>query len=133
MRAFALSLILFAPHAGCSRAVQPPSDARASASCPSEELIESLHAAAFYFDNGPAEAARERARHALALAASVSDATSEQLLEHVASMSQLGDDTRRNEAELMRVALSDWACLTPEMHQSFHSRLPPLPGGRDDC
>lgn len=106
----------------------PVRRAESTDGCPSEDLIEELHAAAFGFQHGSPETARvELAR---ATSKSPSDATSKKLLEQLSEISRrIESDAAwaQRETETVRLELGDWSCLPTAMHDRFHAKLPALP------
>lgn len=100
---------------------------RPAPTCPSPDALEAMHAAAFYLDHGQAESGRERLARARSLAPRPADATTDRVLRGLARAAGARvESERRTEAELVRVELQDWACLTPELHARFHAALPPI-------
>jgi hypothetical protein len=58
------------------------------------------------------------------------DATSRATLARLGAIEEqavAGRAWARSEVEYVRVAFADWACLSEEHHQRFHTTLPPVP------
>ena len=113
---------------GCPRPgpAVAPSDGAVTCACPPAEGIEDLHAAAFYFERGDATTGQERLRRArerLGAFGGESDALIAALGE-IEALAGGGPERLRSAAEIVRARLQDWRCLTPELHQQVHSRLP---------
>lgn len=103
-----------------------------AAGCPPEDLIEELHAAAFHFQHGPVAEARRHLAGARGLAGAPLDPQSRDILAALSRVSTLVEaepDRAASDTEYIRLQLSDWGCLTAELHDAFHAKLPPIPGG----
>ena len=100
--------------------------------CPPEPLIEALHAAAFHFQHGtPADAGAKLAA-ARVLSRDVLNADAVRLMGHLERIRITGASdpaAAATETEWVRAFLSSWYCMPTAMHDSFHTRLPPIPGG----
>jgi hypothetical protein len=97
--------------------------------CPSEAFMEEVHASAFHFQHGSAEAARSHLARARALMPAHGDAVSATILLQLSEISrriEADPNWARSETEYVRVAFSDWPCLTESLHERFHGKLPPL-------
>ncbi len=113
LAAAALTLV-----AACSRPGAP-----APPPCPTEDVIEALHAAAFHLEHG--ELARGRA--ALDLISAAEDARLTRMHAALAAAANATDaDSRRRATESVRADLSGWACLPEPLHARFHAKLPAL-------
>jgi hypothetical protein len=123
--------------AGCTRTDDVRSRASSSAepplaACPPDAFLESLHAAAFHFQHGPAAKGREYLDRARTLAPAALDGESRRILDQLSEVSRLvssDPDRAALETEYVRLHLSDWGCLRSDLHRTFHGRLPPIPGG----
>jgi hypothetical protein len=99
--------------------------------CPSRDVVEALHAAAFHFEHGSRDAghaALTAARSRLAKTSTAGHARD--LLGQLDLVERIlpTDAARaRSETEWIRLSLQDWACLSPTDHTRFHEKLPPVP------
>ena len=92
--------------------------------------MEALHAAAFHFQNGPVDIARERLANAGTLALTQGDETVRGLLVALGGISEISETDpvqAYGRTEEVRLTISEWSCLTAEMHDRFHAALPPIP------
>lgn len=129
----AASLILLAmfPSLGCGETEKPaqPRKAEPSAACPSEAVVEELHAAAFYFENGDYAAGRTRLANASTAAPTRPDERTAALIARLSEVEKRGEadaSWARTETEEVRAILGGWACVTQTAHDGFHERLPPI-------
>ena len=117
---------------GCDRGARTSAgDASSSSStCPSAPLIQELHAAAFFYEHGSADTARQHLQQARELAAHDHlDATATTVLAALVRVdAEIAQNpaTAKNEVEQTRAAFADWPCLPDAMHRGFHSALPPV-------
>lgn len=119
MRTLRAGLMLVMAATGCRNAAQQ---------CPPRASLEALHLVSYWLDRRePAVAADEgatllKSNHGLEGPA----------LQHVRAMVAAARDAQHNPnglalaAENTRVFLRDWRCLPEELHQDFHTRLPPV-------
>ena len=117
-----------------ARSSTPPSTAAvhapSSSGCPPVDVVEELHAAAFYFEHGPAPSGKEHLRRAQSALSGPTDAATLRVLEMLARVSaeiETDPDGHKSATEDMRVLFADWACLPDSVHRRFHTALPPIP------
>jgi len=117
-----LLLVTSALSAACER--------RSPAPCPPEAVLERLHDATFHVDQGDDDA---RVRRDLAeIRAQAGDAWTQRFVDRIETASRPDAGSRQFEAESIRADLHASACLTREMHERFHRRLPPLAPRREE-
>lgn len=119
MRTLACSVLLVTAAAGCRNAAPE---------CPPRASLEALHLVSYWLDRKePAVAADEgeallKSNHGLDGPA----------LQHVHAMVAAAREAQHNPhglalaAENTRVFMRDWRCLPEDLHQDFHTRLPPV-------
>lgn len=102
--------------------------------CPPETAIEDLHAATFYFENGPPDEARSYVERARAATSTLSDPTLTRILDLLSRASRQSEKDPGSVAagdlrlvfEETRVAFFEWSCFSEAMHARFHEALPPI-------
>jgi hypothetical protein len=132
MRFTVLGVSMLLAIAGCGRRGHPgTADAGAPTApgCPAAPLIEALHAATFHLEHRDLAAARAsiaRARRLFDRAPG--EPTAAKLLADLERIAAGPGDLERAqyEADQVRFALTEWRCLTPELHARFHAALPPI-------
>ncbi|MBX7115271.1 MAG: hypothetical protein K1X64_13160 [Myxococcaceae bacterium] len=95
-------------------------------SCPSEAFIAAVHASAFYFEHGPVVRGVETFEQARALRAVPVDSISEQVLARLQTLSrnvQRDGGFEGGGPEQVRLLLSEWSCLSTELHDRLHREL----------
>ena len=98
--------------------------------CPPRETLEAVHAAAFHFEHGTGDTAGSHLERAQGLASATSDTTTRRALSMLTEIARRHTDEPQwahLETERVRLLLSDWSCLTADLHRSFHAELPPIP------
>jgi hypothetical protein len=93
---------------------------RAAPACPTDELVEAIHAAAWRLEHqGQGGVCGELGR-AMAQVRGPLDETTRRLL---ARLARAGTEDARAVAEQLRAELAAWPCLTDELHRRLHARL----------
>lgn len=98
--------------------------------CPSDALVEALHASTFQFEHGASAEGHAWLLRAQTLAAQARpDATAAATLRALARIDATRPSPPPESAEAlerMRASFSDWRCLTPALHARLHRALEPL-------
>ncbi len=111
--------------AGCKRSEIPA----AEKACPTEEGLMELHAAAFHFQHSRTTTGLGHLQRARGIIHPTDGAPASRLLGKLTEISTLIErerDRAAGETEDVRLALSEWSCLPPELHRRLHAALPPL-------
>ena len=107
-----------------------PQDDRSDVSaCPADEVLETLHDAAFYLEHRRDLARVARDIEHIRLRVTSKSPGTALVLPFVQRITALAarDGALEPESELIRAELHASPCLTAEAHERFHRALPPLP------
>jgi hypothetical protein len=110
--------------------VADDASAPAPIACPAPSFVEDVHAAAFYFERGNVDAARDHLHRATALATPPLDPIAREALDTLTSIdarvAATPDASVVDDTERLRALFADWRCLPEDTHRELHQKLPPI-------